>query len=246
MSELYNSLGYKYLQQTKFDSQDIGKLSPLQIAPGLPFKEYPGQPRFALDPDFALPGKPLPEISWQRRSVRRYDHRGLALNQLSLLLWACAGVTARAGSYLLRTVPSAGALYPVETYVLVRDVQELEAGLYHLFVPEFCLEQLTTGDFSQQLAQAAMRQHFLAEAPVVFCWSAVLRRNMSKYGHRGLRYIFLDAGHVCQNLLLYAGYLGLGGCPVAAFFDAELNLLFDLDGQEESMIYCASVGWPAS
>jgi len=69
-----------------------------------------------------------------------------------------------------------------------------------------------------------------------------LRRNFAKYGHRGLRYVLMDAGHICQNMLLAAEALNLGACPVAAFYDDELNRLLNLDGEEESVVYLASVG----
>jgi len=92
------------------------------------------------------------------------------------------------------------------------------------------------------LVAASLGQGMIRNSAAVFVWTAVLRRTMSKYGHRGLRYIFLDAGHICQNLLLAAEALGLGACPVAAFFDRELNSLLGVDGEEESAIYMAVVG----
>ncbi|MCL2340729.1 MAG: nitroreductase family protein, partial [Proteobacteria bacterium] len=76
-------------------------------------------------------------------------------------------------------------------------------------------------------------------------WTAVLRRNFHKYGDRGLRYVFLDAGHICENLLLAAGAIGGGGCPVAAFFDEEVDAIVGIDGEEETALYLASVGWQA-
>ncbi|HFB83733.1 MAG TPA: SagB/ThcOx family dehydrogenase, partial [Thermodesulfatator sp.] len=84
-----------------------------------------------------------------------------------------------------------------------------------------------------------------ARAPVVFIWSAIARRTMSKYGSRGIRYIFMDVAHICQNLLLAAQALGLGACPVGAFFDDEVNQLLGLDGLEETVVYMAPVGIPA-
>ena len=92
------------------------------------------------------------------------------------------------------------------------------------------------------MAQAALDQSFIGQAAAVFIWSAMLRRNMAKYGQRGLRYICMDAGHICQNLLLAAGALGRQSCPVAAIYDDELGDLLGLDGVEESVIYLAPVG----
>ena len=159
-----------------------------------------------------------------------------------MLLWACQGITAMAGSFYFRTAPSAGALYPVETYLSVQNVETVDNGLYHFQPAEFCLEKLEMGKCGDKVAEAALGQSFLARAGAVFIWSAVLRRNFSKYGHRGMRYIMMDAGHICQNLLLAAEALGLGACPVAAFYDDEMNGLLELDGEQESVIYLAAVG----
>ncbi len=82
-------------------------------------------------------------------------------------------------------------------------------------------------------------QRFMARGAVIFIWSAVMRRNMAKYGHRGSRYILLDAGHICQNLLLAAEAIGRKACPVGAFFDDELNQLLGLDDEEETVLYLA-------
>ena len=130
----------------------------------------------------------------------------------------------------------------METYLLVLGVEGLPSGAYHFNVGDFCLELLREGDFAHQISQACLNQRFMGQSAVDFCWSAVFRRCMSKYGHRGLRYILMDAGHICQNLLLAAEALQLAACPVAAFFDDEVNTLFGLDGEEESAIYCASLG----
>ena len=168
----------------------------------------------------------------------------MSMEVLSALLWAAQGFSGKAGGLDLRTAPSAGALYPLETYIQVNRVRGVDPGLYHFNLQDWCLETLDTGQFGPQLAQACLGQRFMAQAAVNICWSAVLRRNMAKYGHRGLRYIFMDVGHVCQNLLLAAEGLDLSACPVGAFFDQEANALFDLDGDEESFIYFASIGLP--
>jgi SagB-type dehydrogenase family enzyme len=142
----------------------------------------------------------------------------------------------------LRTAPSAGALYPIETYLAVDAVDGLKPGLYHLNVFGFHLERLNGQTRARDIARAALDQSFIADASVVFIWSAILRRTMSKYGHRGIRYIFMDAGHICQNLLLAAQAMDLSACPVAALYENELNSLLGLDGEEETVIYIAPVG----
>ena len=241
MDDLKNSLGYRYLQETKFDEQTLWRKARLDIAPAQPFKQYADAEKVKLPTTWEM-GKSLQDTLQYRRSCRRYAGTPLSLEELAKLLWAGQGISGRAGKFLFRTAPSAGALYPVETYLSVQNIASLSPGLYHFQPAEFNLERLQDGFAGKKVAEAALGQNFMAKAGVVFIWSAILRRNFSKYGHRGLRYVMMDAGHICQNLLLAAEDLGLGACPVAAFYDDQLNGLLGLDGEEESVIYLAAVG----
>ena len=241
MDDLKNSLGYRYLQETKFDEQTLWSKSRLDIAPVHPFKRYADAEKVILPTGWKIE-KSLHSVLQDRRSHRRYSDTPLSMDDLAILLWASQGISARAGNFFFRTAPSAGALYPVETYLSIQNVDLLSPGLFHFQPAEFCLERLSDGFEAKKVAAAALGQNFLARAGIVFIWSAILRRNFSKYGHRGLRYIMMDAGHVCQNLLLAAEGLDLGACPVAAFYDDALNGLLGLDGKEETVIYLAAVG----
>ncbi|NPV83304.1 MAG: SagB/ThcOx family dehydrogenase [Candidatus Aminicenantes bacterium] len=189
-------------------------------------------------------GWPLFRAMNTRRSVREYQKKPVSLEALSQVLWAAAGVTLKAGDFLLRTAPSAGALYPVDIYVFAREVVGLAPGLYHFVPANQSLRQRYEGDFSELLADAALNQDFLAEASFVLVFTAVFERTTWKYGARGFRYIYLDAGHVAQNASLAAVSLGLGSCPVAAFFDDEINSLLGVNPARESAIYLLAVGWP--
>jgi len=241
MDELKKSLGYRYLQDTKFDGQTLWRTPRVDIAPVPPFKQYKEAEKIKLPTDWKMEAD-LSRVLQYRRSHRRYGDNALRLDDLAMLLWASQGISARAGNFFLRTAPSAGALYPVETYLSIQNVESLAPGLYHFQPAEFSLEKLSEGSAAKKVAEAALAQNFMAKAGVVFIWSAILRRNFAKYGHRGLRYIMMDAGHICQNMLLAAEGLQLGACPVAAFYDDELNGLLHLDGEEESVIYLAAVG----
>ena len=241
MDDLKSSLGYAYLQETKFERQTLKIRVRLSIEPVPTFKQYSDVEKIKLPLDWEG-DKGLQEILQYRRSCRKFDRKPLDMKEIAMLLWACQGITARAGSFYFRTAPSAGALYPVETYLSVQNVETVENALYHFQPADFCLEKLKAGNSGDKVAEAALGQSFLGRAGVVFIWSAVLRRNFSKYGHRGMRYIMMDAGHICQNLLLAAEALGLGACPVAAFYDDEMNGLLDLDGEQESVIYMAAIG----
>lgn len=241
MPELKSLQGWRYLQETKFDRNSIFRSKP-EISPAALYKVYKGVSRYELPRPRALQSS-LARVLTGRRSRRRYDvNRAISTQDLADLLWACQGITAKAGRLDLRTAPSAGGLYPVETYLLLFRVEGLPPGAYHFNVGQFSLELLREGSFTGKISAACINQQFMGQAAVDFCWSAVFRRSMSKYGHRGMRYILMDAGHICQNLLLAAEALELAACPVAAFFDEEINAIFGLDGEEESAIYCASVG----
>jgi len=241
MDNLKKSLGYQYLQETKFDEQALWRTPRLDIAPAKPFKQYPDAEKVKLPTDWGM-DESLMQTLLYRRSRRRYTDRALSMQDLAMLLWASQGISGRAGNFFFRTAPSAGALYPVETYISIQNVESLSPGLYHFHPADFCLEKMKDGSQGSNVAKGALGQNFMAKAGAVFIWSAILRRNFSKYGHRGLRYVMMDAGHICQNLLLAAEGLKLGACPVAAFYDDELNDLLGLDGEEESVIYLAAVG----
>ncbi len=244
MPDYQRSLGFRFLQETKHDRLELLSRARENIAPAPWFKTYPDVRRHPL-PRPRFGSENFWEALIRRRSVRRYFRTPLSLEDLALLLFAAQGITGEVGRYLLRTAPSAGALYPIETYLCVNRVEGLPPGLYHLEVQDFVLEELALGEFGEALAEASLSQPQCARAPVVFVWSAIPRRTMSKYGNRGMRYVFMDVAHICQNVLLAAAALGLGSCPIGAFFDDEVNELFGLDGVEESVVYLATVGQPA-
>jgi len=241
--EYSDSLGVKYLQSSKHSRQELFERKREHITPVEPFKQYTGAPVVELA-DFPATDASLWDVLKNRRSIRKYLESEMELQDLSALIWACQGITGKVGNYLLRTAPSAGALYPIETYLCVNAVKGLFPGLYHYNVPFSHLELLAKGEFGRELGERAMGQPMCWRAQAVFVWSAIPRRTMAKYGSRGIRYIFMDAAHICQNVLLAAEALNLGACPIGAFFDDEVNQLFQLDGQEETVIYMASVGIP--
>lgn len=242
MPELKRSIAYLYLEETDLRRETLYTRSHPRIAPAPPYKTYPKAPRVVLPRRWDGEESNFWRLLQRRRSHRNFSPEPMGLTELSLLLWAAQGITAQVGDYYFRTAPSAGALYPVETYVAALAVDGVEPGLYHFDCRQFELEKLRGGRLEGELTSAALGQGMIRTAGAVFIWTAVLRRTMSKYGHRGLRYIFLDAGHLCQNLLLAAEALELGACPVAAFFDEEMAGLLGVNGEEERPIYLAVVG----
>jgi SagB-type dehydrogenase family enzyme len=177
----------------------------------------------------------LEEALAQRRSVRDFTNEPLETDQLSQLLWAAQGVTAEWGG---RTAPSAGALYPLEIYVAT-------AEFLARYVPaDHRLEALGNTDVRSELADAALGQEPVADAPAVFVITAVPARTEVKYGARATRYVQLEAGHACQNLLLEAVALGLGAVPIGAFDDDGVRSVLGLPGDEQPL-YVVPVGYPA-
>ena len=208
------------------------------------YKHYPEAPKVDLPPPKEKGGTPIWEAMGRRRSVRDYRRAPLQASELSQLLWASQGVTRRIGDYELRAAPSAGALYPVETYLSVQTVEGIDSGIYHYDVRGHALERLQAGDFRTGVADAALEQGFLAEAAVVFAWTAVFPRSKWKYRQRAFRYVYLDAGHIAQNVALAAVAMGLGSCQIAALYDDEVNAILGVDGKEESILYLTAVGRP--
>jgi|UniRef100_A0A7C5ALE5 SagB-type dehydrogenase family enzyme len=235
-------IGQKYLKETRYSRAGLGEPR-RSYPPAPPFKDYPqAAQRLPIRPEMEPPTANLWETLARRRSLRTYHERHLTREELAALVWAAQGVTLASRSYLLRTAPSAGALYPVETYLAVHKVEEVTPGIWHLNLPDFALELLKEEDTRRALVQAGLGQKFLGEAAVVFIWTGILNRARWKYRERAIRYIFLDAGHICQNLMLAATALNLGCCPVGAFFDEEVEALVGADGQEEVALYLAAVG----
>jgi SagB-type dehydrogenase family enzyme len=208
------------------------------------YKKYPDAKKVDLPPPVVQGGPGLWEVLRTRRSIRAYTRDSMRLDELSQILWAAQGITASVADHKLRTAPSAGALYPIETYLLINRVNGLEPGLYHYDIETHQLDILKLGDYSREVRAGALDQQIAERASVVFIWSAIFQRSKWKYLQRAYRYIFLDAAHIAQNLALAVEGLGLGSCQIGALYDDYLNELLDFDIKEESVIYMSSVGKP--
>lgn len=238
--------GDKFQHETKYEP---GRMPGYQLIretkPDL-YKEYHEAQKIELPPFEPSRAMSLDQALKQRKSIREFQPRSISIGQLSYLLWASTGLQRIEDGYEFRTAPSAGALYPIETYVVANNVRTLESGLYHYSIRTHQLEQLRSSDLRHQIAAAALGQGMCAAAAVVFVWSAVFERCKWKYGQRAYRYIYLDAGHIAENLALAAVSLNLGSCEIGALYDNQVNAIIGLDGNEESVIYMAVVGVPLS
>jgi len=184
------------------------------------------------------------EVLRRRKSIRTFSNQPLSKVDLGFLLWASTGIQRIEPGYEFRTAPSAGALYPIETYIAANNVEDVENGIYHYNIKDHLLEEIKTGAFGGAVAHAALDQEMCADASAVFIWTAVFGRSKWKYSQRAFRYIYLDAGHVAENLALAAASINCGSCHVGAFFDDEINSIVNIDGTEESAICLSVVSHP--
>ena len=195
-----------------------------QSAPEITPGEWIALPRPASDSQTSIEKALL-----DRRSIRNYSSAPLSLPEISQLLWAAQGIT-RPGGY--RTAPSAGALYPLEVYLISGDIDQLPAGVYRYHPEDHKLEQLIKGDVRRELSTAALNQEFVQDAPAVILISAVYERTTGKYGQRGIQYVHMEVGSVAENIYLQAQSLDLGTVFIGAFHDDQVRQVVAL-GKEE-------------
>ncbi len=207
-----------------------------------PFKTYPDAPTVILPKPNTSGGAPLWDIIAKRRSHRMFKPEPLSLEEVSQLLWAGQGITYKTQGFGFRAAPSAGALYPTETYFLGANVGGLSPGLYHYNLRKHEVEMLKEGPLAPELGAAALDQNMVTEAPLTIIWTAVVERSAWKYLQRAYRYIYLDTAHIAENLMLAATAMGLGTCGIGAIYDEEVNALLGVDGEAETALYLCVVG----
>ncbi len=181
--------------------------------------------------------KSLERTITERRSIRDYSNENLTLRELSQLLWAAYGITDPRG---FRTAPSAGALYPLEIFVVAGRVDGIQPGVYRYDPGKHEIIRVVEGDRREELSKAAVGQACVKNAAINMVITAVYERTTTKYGERGIRYVHFEAGHAAQNVLLQATALDLGAVPVGAFSDAEVKSILKLS--EEDPLYIIAIG----
>ena len=174
----------------------------------------------------------IEEALEQRRSIRKFSRDSLVLEDISQLLWAAQGITSRQG---FRSAPSAGALYPLELYIVAGNVKGLTPGVYHYRPKEHDLILVASGDRRKPLASAALRQSWVRSASAVLLITGVYQRTMDKYGPRGRRYVHMEVGHAAQNVYLQATARDLGTVMVGAFDDKEVQKVLSLPADHEPL-----------
>ncbi|MCB4790923.1 MAG: SagB/ThcOx family dehydrogenase [Elusimicrobia bacterium] len=186
-------------------------------------------------PDPKLTGDiSLEEAISKRRSSRNFVNNDLTMEQVSQILWSAQGLTDKLNKY--RAAPSAGSRYPMEIHVLTAT------GMFHYHPAKHALEQLRSEDIRPKLIQAALGQKFIAEAGLILIISAFPEKILSRYGDKGMRYIYQESGHIAQNVHLQAVAAGLIAVPIGAFTEDALKAAIDLP-DELRPLYIIPVGY---
>ena len=207
---------------------------------------YSGRRQLPLPPPLETCQAPLLDTIRRRVSARAMTRTEIALDALATLLYAGYGVTRdNAGTAWprpFRTVPSGGALYPLEIYLHAASVGGLTAGLYHYDPGKHLLHELLDRDQTDKLAGMLVQPELAWSASVLFCLTAIPERSCFKYSDRGYRFLLLEAGHVAQNINLVATALGLGVLNVGGYLDHEIDSWLGIDGVTQSAVYLVAVG----
>lgn len=183
----------------------------------------------------------LEEAIFERRSRREYTQESLTLAQVSQILWSGQGITDEKTGF--RSSPSAGALYPLDIYLVVgrNGVGDLLEGVYRFLPQGQKLEKILTGDLRELLMKASLNQSFIAQAPMVLVITGEYERTMVKYGERGKQYVHQEAGHTAQNIYLQVESLGLGTVTIGAFDEEEVINILNLPNAHRPL-YIMPVG----
>jgi SagB-type dehydrogenase family enzyme len=239
---MVKAVGDDFQTETKYTrNKSLGSSLDFANKPEI-YKTYPSSKTIQLPSKHQESTLLFSEVLQKRKSVRDFSVQPLSKADLAFLLWASTGIQRIEHGYEFRTAPSAGALYPIETYIFSKNIEGVGKGIYHYNIRNHSLEEIKLGSFGATITHAALDQKMCANAPVVFIWTAFFGRSKWKYAQRAYRYTYLDAGHVSQNLALAATSISLGSCQIGAFFDDEINSIVDVDGKEESSILLSVVG----
>jgi SagB-type dehydrogenase family enzyme len=256
----------KFLKSDRWE--ELRKLDTDQkrgVPPPSPQKPYPENAKLIslVSPEkLTIDKMPLTEAIRNRRSRRVYTDEPFTLEELSFLLWATQGVSARPSiskitprdmtedTYkflahthaVLRTVPSGGARHPFETYLLVNRVTGVKPGLYRYLPLENKLCLLSADPELTRKVHEANYEQYVENSAVTFIWTAIPYRTEWRYSILSPKIIAQDSGHMCQNLYLACEAIGAGTCAVGAYDQKKMDKVLGVDGKEEFTIYVAPAG----
>jgi SagB-type dehydrogenase family enzyme len=211
-------------------------------------KPYTDRPKVVLPTQVPPSTHDFDDVLWARTSARALAAEPIELEQLAKVLFMSYAVTrTNEGTHFprpFRIVPSGGALYPLELYVVAVRVEGLAAGLYHYDSEDHSLDVLRVGDEIERVAEFFFQPDLAANSAAIVLVSAVFQRSDFKYGDRGYRFVLLEAGHLGQNAVLCAQELGLGAATIGGFLDRDVDRYLGFDGLSESTIYVVVLGRP--
>lgn len=238
---------YNYFHQKTKDSSEGGlvripkdtSLWPLNWKT-IEYKTVERAPFTALPPHSKKTYDLLEAIS-KRASPETFKGDSISLEQLGTLLQLSYGEwEEKAGGR--RPVPSGGARYPIELYILAWNVTGLEAGVYHYNIQRHGLERYVWETFDKENIASLVSYDFVATGSALVIMTGVFPRTTAKYGSRGYRYALLEAGHIGQNMYLLSGYTGIQVRALAGTHDTEIEKLLNVDGTYESLVYAIALG----
>jgi SagB-type dehydrogenase family enzyme len=213
-------------------------------------KPYPYKIYSTLQPiplPVGLPDSGMPALEAVARQVDFAADRSIpTLDQIAYLLYYSAGVTKKmvypGEEFHFRAAACAGALYPIEIYLVCADLPGLEAGVYHFAPAQFALHRLRKGDFRGLLARASGDEPAVTGAPVILVYTAITWRSAWKYQARSYRYHYWDNGTIIANTLVACAAQHLPARLVMGFVDAQVTQLLDIDGKWEKSLSLLPVG----
>ena len=193
---------------------------------------------------------PLLDAIRARKSCRGYSTRTMPVEELAKVLLGAGAVLATTEvspglNLARRSTPSAGALYPLEVYLLLQRVQSVPDGTYRYGPNTRSLARVQSGPALDRVTEYLLDQYWVSKANALIVLSAVFSRTLDKYGARGYRYILFEAGHAAQNVCLLAAEQGLSTLCVGGFEDDKLNTVLGLDGVTHAALYCVAIGYSA-
>lgn len=208
------------------------------------YKEYPRFKTVLLPESGNKYDDSLVQVLQKRESLRKFSSKKMDLDELSFLLHYAAGVNLQRKNddYAPRFYPSAGGRYPNEIYLVPSKINGLSRFSYHFNVKRGYLEKLFSFNSYSEIVQTITNQNWIEDASAVVCISAVFDRTIVKYGDRGYRYCFLDAGHLAQNIYLLSTAMGLKCCAIGGFNDLAINIHLGLEDSDEKIIYLLAIG----
>jgi len=252
--EFVSELFHENTKQRRSDARFVERILAVTLDPGVQavmgptHKMYPGAETIALPKRFPPSKRSFDETLPARRSRREFAKTPLPFSVAAKLLHYTYGVTGTLEAspehkQLLRAAPSGGALFPIEAYLLARNVDALAPGVYHFNAPANHLERVCAEDPFAELVRITYEEN-LREAAFVLALTGVSVKNRVKYGERGYRFMLMEAGHIAQNFLLTAESMNLHAFTLGGFVDDELDRLLQVDGFEETALYLMAVGKP--